>query len=410
MNITSKIVALSSAIAFALQIALALLMLRYFSPEDVGVFSVISQIGFFWTTLALAQAPLRLLANHGASVFDDARIAWYLSAQRFVWLLPVSAMAVWLSGLPFVNSLLWALFLSLFQLTWMLAQSMRLRMIGTWSHFIARVLPPFISLLVTFVAVQMQCNGSSLLLAALLGYATGALALGPLFFPMFRSFTIHSLYIKSKNCPPLTTFEDSAASSPSITTSDSRPTWLRMAHSLIDALLVTGLIVIWQRTFGSQETGWLAAPLRVMGFIPAVIHMAWVQVLLAQKKQSRVHPILVGLTGFSFVALVGASCLLALNLGWISHDWHGVQTYIGMLVLWQGCACMTAAYSHRPFQSNQSVNYSYSCLLISALQFLTLLIPLLFNYQLTNQIFFNIFSSVSIMGTLVLFFRFRNLK
>ena len=52
MNITSKIVALSSAVAFALQIALALLMLRYFSPEDVGMFSVISQIGFFWTTLA----------------------------------------------------------------------------------------------------------------------------------------------------------------------------------------------------------------------------------------------------------------------------------------------------------------------------------------------------------------------
>jgi hypothetical protein len=42
MNITSKIVALSSAEAFALQIALALLMLRYFSPEEVGVFSVIS--------------------------------------------------------------------------------------------------------------------------------------------------------------------------------------------------------------------------------------------------------------------------------------------------------------------------------------------------------------------------------
>ena len=73
MNITSKIVALSSAEAFALQIALALLMLRYFSPEEVGVFSVISQIGFSWTTLALAQTPLRLLANHVSNVFKDAR-------------------------------------------------------------------------------------------------------------------------------------------------------------------------------------------------------------------------------------------------------------------------------------------------------------------------------------------------
>jgi hypothetical protein len=41
MNITSKIVALSSAVAFALQTTLALLMLRYFSPEEVGIFSVI---------------------------------------------------------------------------------------------------------------------------------------------------------------------------------------------------------------------------------------------------------------------------------------------------------------------------------------------------------------------------------
>ena len=117
MNITSKIVALSSAVAFALQIALALLMLRYFSPEEVGMFSVISQIGFFWTTLALAQTPLRLLANHSASVFDDARHAWVSSLQRFVWLSPLAAMAVWWSGLSFVNALLWALLLSKCQFT-----------------------------------------------------------------------------------------------------------------------------------------------------------------------------------------------------------------------------------------------------------------------------------------------------
>jgi hypothetical protein len=96
MNLTSKIVALSSVVAFGLQIALALLMLRYFSPEEVGIFSVISQIGFFWTTLALAQTPLRLLANHGASVFEDARLAWMSSLQRFVWLLPIAVLAVWL--------------------------------------------------------------------------------------------------------------------------------------------------------------------------------------------------------------------------------------------------------------------------------------------------------------------------
>ena len=128
MNPTSKIVALTSSIAFGLQIALALLMLRYFSPEEVGTFSVISQIGFFWTTLALAQAPLQLLANHGLSVFEDARLAWIASIKRFVWLLPIAALAVWFSGMSFFNTFLWALLLSFCQLTWMLAQSIQLRM------------------------------------------------------------------------------------------------------------------------------------------------------------------------------------------------------------------------------------------------------------------------------------------
>jgi hypothetical protein len=49
-------------LAFATQVAFALLMLRWFTPQEVGEFSVISQIGFFWMTLALAQAPLGLLA------------------------------------------------------------------------------------------------------------------------------------------------------------------------------------------------------------------------------------------------------------------------------------------------------------------------------------------------------------
>jgi hypothetical protein len=301
MNITTKIVALSSAVAFALQIALALLMLRFFSPEEVGMFSVISQIGFFWTTLALAQTPLRLLANQGVSVYEDVISAWLSSIQRFVWLLPVTAFAVWWSGLPFVSALIWTFLLSLCQLTWMLAQSMRLRMVGTWGHVLARVLPPFISLLVTFVAVQMQWNGPFLLIAALTGYAIGALVITPAFFSTFQFLKKQSIHINSSNTQSFTTFEDGSALSSSLTTSDARPTWLRMAHSLIDAMLATALLVIWQRQFGSQETGWLAAPLRIMGFIPAVIHMAWAQVLLSRHKQSRINPTLVGLAGFSFV-------------------------------------------------------------------------------------------------------------
>ena len=410
MNITSKIVALSSALAFALQIALALLMLRYFSPEEVGTFTVISQIGFFWTTLALAQTPLRLLANQGFSVYEDVISAWLSSIQRFVLLLPISAFAVWWSGLPFVSALLWTFLLSLFQLTWMLAQSMRLRMVGTWGHVLARVLPTFTSLLVTFVTVKMQFYGQSLLIAALTGYATGAFVIAPAFFSRFQFLTKKSIHIHSIITQSFNTFKDVFPTSPSLKTFDARPTWLRMVHTFIDALLSTALLIIWQRQFGSQETGWLAAPLRVMGFIPATIHLAWAQVLLAQHRHPFMNPTIVGLVGFSFVAFIGFSCFLAIKIGWISHDWHGIQTYLLMLVLWQGCACMVAAHSHSPFQTNQSVSYSTTCIAISVIQFLILLIPAILNCQLTPHLFFSLFVLVSIIGFLFLFLRLKNLK
>jgi hypothetical protein len=364
-------------------------MLRYFSPEEVGMFSVISQIGFFWTTLALAQTPLRLLANDGISVFDDVRAAWLSSIQRFLWLLPVTAVAVWWSGLSFVSALLWTFLLSICQLTWLLAQSMRLRMRGTLGHVITRVLPPFISLLFTFFAVHMQWHGTSLLFAALLGYATGAISILPSFFSTFRYLSKQSLHIDSSNTK-------------SITKLDVRPTWLRMSHSLIDALLATSLLVIWQRQFGAQETGWLAAPLRVMGFIPAVIHMAWAQVLLTQQQKPRIKSTLVGIAGFSFVAFIGVSSFLALNLGLISHNWHGVKTYIWMLVLWQGCACMNAAFSHLPFQTKQSVSYSLTCIVITIPQFLILLVPVFLNYELSPHLLFKIFVITSLFGYLLL--------
>jgi hypothetical protein len=181
-----------------------------------------------------------------------------------------------------------------------------------------------------------------------------------------------------------------------------------MMHAFIDALLATALLVIWQHRFGAQETGWLAAPLRIMGFIPSVIHMAWAQVLLAQHQPSRMNPALLGLAGFSFVALIGVSCLFALNIGLISHDWNGVRTYLCMLVMWQGFACMTAAYSHRPFQTHESISYSITCMAISIAQFLVLVVPVTFNFQPTPHLFFSWFAIVSVCGLSVLFFRLKN--
>jgi hypothetical protein len=180
-----------------------------------------------------------------------------------------------------------------------------------------------------------------------------------------------------------------------------------MAHSFIDALLAAAILVIWQRQFGSQETGWLAAPLRLLGFVPAVIHMAWAQVLLAQRQQPSINPTLAGLAGFFVVVLIGLCCVFGFKVGLLSPAWSGVSNYLWMLILWQGFACMTAAYSHRPFQTEQSVHYSLTCIAISAIQLITLATPLIFNYQLTPQLFFNWFVMVSIIGALVLLFRFK---
>jgi hypothetical protein len=412
MNITSKIVALSSAVAFALQIALALLMLRYFSPEEVGMFSVISQIGFFWTTLALAQTPLRLLANHGASVFEDARHAWVSSVQRFVWLSPVAALAVWWSGLSFVDALLWALLLSLFQLTLMLAQSMRLRIKGLWAQAGVRVLPPLMALLVAVVSVSLQWDGPALLAAALLGYAVGAAWLFPALVRThqvdFKNASADSADVAlSQNTQAFKTL----VSFPPVY-GDNRSAKLRVAHTLVDALLATAIVVIWQRAYGAQETGWMTAPLRLMGFVPALVHMAWAQVLLAQPlvQDKRVNPMWVGIGGFVCVALFGASCAFALAIGWLGEDWQGVCSYLLPLVLWQGSACYVAAHSHIPFKTNKARQYSWLCIGVAGLQILALLTPYVMRMDITPVMHFMGFSIISLIGFIFISVDIKNIS
>ncbi|UUZ65754.1 hypothetical protein LP417_16010 [Polaromonas sp. P1-6] len=56
-------IALASIVSLGAQVLFSLVMLRLFAPQAVGEFSVISQIAFFWMTLALAQSPLKLLAD-----------------------------------------------------------------------------------------------------------------------------------------------------------------------------------------------------------------------------------------------------------------------------------------------------------------------------------------------------------
>jgi hypothetical protein len=412
MNITSKIVALSSVVAFALQIALALLMLRCFSPEEVGTFSVISQIGFFWTTLALSQAPLRLLANQGLSATEDTRDAWESSLQRFFVLLPVAALAVWWSGISFFYAFLWALVLSLCQIAWMLAQTMRLRMVNAWPNVCVRILPPLTALLFISMTVLVDWQGPALFYASTLGYVVGAFWLTPaLFVSADTSRAVHSQAPETFAVDTVVSCNVPNCESIAVMSADTRSAKLRTAHTLADAVLSTMIVLVWQRLYGSQETGWLAAPLRVMGFIPALVHMSWSQVLLAQRRSPRINSFLIGLGGFIFIAMLGTCCTIALETGLLDSYWQGVQPYLLPLVLWQGSACFSAAFSHRPFEMGTEVRYSLVCILVIFLQFIILVLPLIFsNLLLTANDHMGLFASVSTLSLIFIAYKSNNFR
>ncbi|MEY4725618.1 MAG: hypothetical protein RLZ36_245 [Pseudomonadota bacterium] len=360
---TSRVVALSSAVAFATQVAFALLMLRWFSPQEVGEFSVISQIGFFWMTLALAQSQLSVLANQHLSAHAAAQHAWHASALRGLALLPIAALAVWFSQLAIWPTLLWAMLLAVCQMGWMLAQSFTLRAGSAAQQAAVRVLPPItaaaVALTAAMAGVALGWHGPSLVVSALMGYAVGALWLVPA--------------LRTRATPVATHHETQ-------TQADPRSAALRMAHTLVDALLATAILVVWQRLYGAEETGWMSALLRVLGFVPAVVHVAWAQVVLAKGLHpNRATPWWVGIGAFACVIALGLACAFALDQGWLDPRWDGVWPYIAPLVLWQGCACLSAAFSYRPFQTEAAEAYSWACMVLAGVQALVLIAPTSFD-------------------------------
>ncbi len=391
---TSRVVALSSAVAFATQVAFALLMLRLFTPQEVGEFSVISQIGFFWMTLALAQAPLGMLANQHVPAHIAAQLAWRTSALRALGLLPIAALAVWFSQLSLWPALLWALLLAFCQMGWMLAQSFTLRVGSAWQQAAVRVLPPVTaattSLTAALVGASAGWSGPTLVLSALLGYAVGAAWLVP------------ALRMRDSDT-------GNASSATNTHQSDTRSAALRMAHTLVDALLATAIIVVWQRLYGAEETGWMSALLRVLGFLPAVVHMAWAQVALTRSHPNK-NPWWLGLGAFAFVIVLGMSCAVALYLEWLDPRWSGVWPYIAPLVLWQGSACLSAAFSHRPFQTQSASAYSWACMALGLFQAVVLFAPMGLSEPIDaiqHMAAFALISSLGLLGLTVWMARLR---
>lgn len=354
-------VAAASAVSLGAQVLFSLLMLRLFTPQAVGEFSVVSQIAFFWMTLALAQSPLKLLADVHLPPVQALRAALRASLLRLVYLLPLIWLWVLVSGMPQTGQVLtWALLLTVLQLGWYLAQPFTLRLGSVRATALARALPPVIALGVAAALASLlpQPGSVSLMLAAAAGYAVGAAWL----MPARKATAAVNVNLSAQ-----------PASSPQ---ADTRSATLRLLHTAADAITGTAIILIWQRSHGAAEAGYLAVLLRILGFVPTLIHAAWAQVLLAQGERRQASSLWVGLGGVVLTGLFGLACLLAVQLQWLNASWAGLVLILLPIALWQAGACLLAACSHVPFQQGRASQFSYAAIGFDAMQLLVLAAPL----------------------------------
>ena len=340
--------ALGSLVSLAAQGFLALVLFKLFSPEAVGVFSVTSQIAFFWASLALAQSPLSLLANRHHEPRTAARQAWWQSLWRMLWLAPLAAVgAAWADLGHWGAVWAWAAALCLTQLSWQLAQSLTLRVGSRWAMGLVRMVPPLLAACAVLLgAWWFQGAGASVLLAsAVLGYTAGAWWLRP-------AWLSGSLAEQANTC----------AGEPAAPQSDPRSARLKMLHALVDGLAATVLAVSWPAHYGAQEAGWLLAVLRVLSFIPALVHTAWAQVVLGSARPVRLRPVHVAWSASALLLGVGMLAPMALTLDGFDARWQGLSGYVWPLIVWQIAACFMAAYAHWPFQKGLAVVYSWWCI------------------------------------------------
>jgi uncharacterized membrane protein YqaE (UPF0057 family) len=209
-----------------------------------------------------------------------------------------------------------------------------------------------------------QAGSTSLLLAAASGYAVGALWLLPACTAMAQAHTLQPVATEARQA-------------------DGRSMVLRLGHTTADALTGVAILLVWQLSHGTAEAGYLAVLLRVLGFVPTMIHAAWAQVLLVHDDRQHPSPFWVGLVGAMATASLGLACVLAVQLQWFAPSWSGMLPYMLPIMLWQAAACLLAACSHLPFQQGRASAYSYAAIGFDALQLLVLCAPLVAHKSLT---------------------------
>ena len=324
----SSRIALASAASLCAQALFGLLMLRLFSPADVGRFTVVGQIGFFWMTLALAQSPLSFLANLHIAPAQALRRALVSSLRR-----------------------------------WLMAQPWALRTASGRSAALVRAVPPIAAVMFGVVLGQLwpASGATGLLLAATCSYAIGAMWL---------------LQPTAASDSPPPNLAHTHSPTPSPAQADDRSAGLRLAHTVADAVAGTALLLVWHRAYGTAEASYLGVLLRLLGLFPAVVHAAWPQVLLSRGQQRKTVSLWVGCAGALCTAGGGLVVFAALRWGWIAPSWQALTGYLLPLVLWQGCACVFAALGHFPFQRGMARKFSQAAIGFNALQLIVLGAPL----------------------------------
>jgi hypothetical protein len=306
-------------------------------------------VAFSWATLALAQSTLTLLADPAHPALGAMR-AWKQSLLRFAALTPIAVAAWWwttpshaqIEGAPLV----WITAIAATQLSWSIAQSLSLRTGPASAIFLVRCLPPATAALLAWLCASLlpRSEPTALLVAALTGYLIG------------------SLWLLPAALPPRGDRIEPAPDDAPRTSRDDRSARLKMAHTLMDLASSTLIAIGWTRTWGAVEAGYLLVLLRVFGFVPALVHTAWAQVLLS-RGEARVGPsLVVGAMSSLGIAVLAIAVQAALALGGLSASWAGLGTYLWPLAVWQMAACMFGCLSHLPFLEGRARAYSLQCI------------------------------------------------
>lgn len=351
---------LGSLVSLASQAVFALFLLKLFQPAAVGVFSVVNQVAFSWATLALAQSTLTLLADPGDAARGAAR-AWWGSMARMAALTPAAIVAWWWAspaqGAIDAGLLAWIAGIALAQISWSIAQSLSVRTGGGPAIFLVRSVPPAAAAVLAWICAHLFSRGeaTALLVAAFSGYVLGALWLLPAI--------AGSTGVRAGQ-------RSTAVRGASL---DERTARIKIFHTLMDLAASTLIAVEWTRNWGAVEAGYLLVLLRLFGFVPALVHTAWAQVLLSRAEARVRASLAVGGLASLGIGVLALGIRVALDFGALAPGWAGLETYVWPVAVWQMAACIFGSLSHLPFLQRRARTYSWQCIAVDAALIVALL-------------------------------------